>query len=160
MPRCTSTNKFASYDEPEAEINSSEMTGSTYTAEIRVVRPCAECGEEMAEYIFEVEGEVECPTCETECGGHYGTERDLPHEVLPSDKLPEEHPDYAMREVEFEIEADDNIDVSESGGGRYKKNLFQVSVTPSILCLCCNETFEAPQIESEAAAASYFEVLV
>jgi hypothetical protein len=71
--RCSSTNLFASYDEPQAEAESGDISGTEYSVEVRVVRPCAECGEEAAEYNFSLTETLECPNCGTECGGHYGT---------------------------------------------------------------------------------------
>lgn len=163
MPRCTSTNLFASYDEAEAEVESEDLADGTLTAEVLVTRPCAECGEEMASYNFSIEFEVECPTCGPECGGHYqglitnDPAYTLPEGVLPSDKLPEGHDDEIVDVPLMEIDSS-SADVSESGGGRYKKNIFTVAYTASVLCLCCNETFEAEG--TDEAAASDFEVLV
>lgn len=159
MPRCTSTNQFASYDEPEAEIQSEDVSGDQYVAEVHVARNCAECGEEMASYDFTLEADLECPACGTDCGGHYGTERDLPLGVLPSDKLPEGHEGYdTANEIEFSLESSEAPTVDESGGGRYKKNIFTVCIEATILCECCGETFEVNP--SDSAAASEFEVLV
>jgi hypothetical protein len=78
--------------------------------------------------------------------------------VLPSDKLPEDHPDYEEKEVEFEIEDEDEATVDESGGGRYKKNMFTCSIHATIKCLCCDDSFEVDA--SDSAAASWFESLV
>lgn len=63
MPRCTSTMKFASYDEPEAEWYSDpDVSDHTIEAVIRIVRPCAECGEEMAEIELDVSADFDpCP---------------------------------------------------------------------------------------------------
>ena len=66
--RCSSTNRFASYDDPDPEVESESVGGSTYEVTVRVVRPCAECSEEAAENTFEMSEEVECPNCGNQCG--------------------------------------------------------------------------------------------
>ncbi len=156
MPRCSSTNQFASYDEPQVEIDSEDMADGMFSATVHCIRPCAECGEDMAEYTFEISQDVECPNCEEECGGHWG-ERELPERVLPSDKLPEDHEDYLLAPVEWEVDSSEAI-VEESGGTRYKKNIFTCSVAATVRCLCCGEIVEVEG--TDEAAASYFEVLV
>ena len=73
--RCPDCNKFVSYDEGQVEIESSESAlevnaptpvqkGAVYTAEVtmsvnaslRLVLPCGECGAELKEASFELEG--------------------------------------------------------------------------------------------------------
>lgn len=148
MPRCTSTNLFASYDEPESEVESEDYSDGTITVSVRCVRPCAECSEEMAEYTFDMEQEVECPrcgaVCNTACSGEHELDAD-------GNKLPDQAPI-------LELESVDDPDVSESGGSRYKKNIFTCTVTANFLCTCCNESFSVEL--SDEAAASYFDVLV
>ena len=48
--RCPDTNKFAGFDEPEAEADDTSAEGFEVTVEYRAWRPCAECGAEAAEY--------------------------------------------------------------------------------------------------------------
>lgn len=151
MPfRCTSTEKFASYDEAEAEVESEEVNGSTYTATVRCVRPCAECGEEASEYTFEVYEDFECERCGTECPGH-----DPGGNVLDKD---ENGDPIDPVEVEFTLELTNDPEISESGGGRYKKNIFTCTVSAEILCGCCGDTIMVGA--SDEAAASSFEVLL
>lgn len=69
MPRCTSTMKFASYDEPTAEWSSEpEVSDTTVEATIRIVRPCADCGEEMAETELDLSDEFDPCDPDTDTG--------------------------------------------------------------------------------------------
>lgn len=147
MPRCTSTGLFASYDEPEATVESEELAEGTLSIEVRVVRPCAECSEEMAEYTFSMEEDVECPRCGAECNTECSGEHERDEDGNKVDTAPI-----------LQLESVDEPDVSESGGGRYKKNIFTCTVSAEILCTCCNQSFDVTV--SDDAAASYFEVLV
>lgn len=126
--RCTSTNKFASFDEPEVTLEQDEIDGCTYSASVRVVRPCAECGEEAAEYTFELEQELECPTCADD----------------PADG--------------FELIASEDPTCDESGGSRYKKNMFTAEIAFTAKCTACGT--EIADTVSNNAAASWFDSLV
>ena len=63
--RCPDCNKFVAYDYPEPEIMSEDTTGDTYTADVRVVLACADCGTELKDAEMSVEidlsGEHDCP---------------------------------------------------------------------------------------------------
>lgn len=57
--RCPSCEKFVSYDEPECEEqDSAAVDGTTVTANVRVVLKCADCGDELKEATFDLEGEA------------------------------------------------------------------------------------------------------
>lgn len=169
MPRCTSSNKFASMDEAEAEVEDESIDGDLYHADVRVVRLCGECSEEMMEATFEAETAIECDICGPECGGHYGEDRDLPDGVLPSDKLPEDHADYDLKAPELEVdsseaEVDDYNQTTDRRGKpitnyRYQKHMFKVSVSGTATCQCCDAEIEFTA-ESDAQPASAFESLV
>jgi hypothetical protein len=59
MAACPGCQKFASLELGDAEVESEEVQeDGTYTAEIRVVRTSACCGEEMKEARFTIEGDV------------------------------------------------------------------------------------------------------
>lgn len=157
MPRCSSSNKFASYDEPEASIEGEEMNGSTYSAEVRIMRPCSECGEEMAETNLNPEADVECQNCGEECPGHA---LDAEGEIIPGEQLKPGELSYKEPEApEFEIVSSE-VEVDESGGGRYKKNVFTATVTAEIKCLCCGESVEPSVSAEDSCPASGFDVLV
>ena len=42
--RCESCNKFVSYDDPECEVESLDLSGDTIIASVTVTLNCAECG--------------------------------------------------------------------------------------------------------------------
>jgi hypothetical protein len=60
MPYCDECKKFASLElgEPEV-INEPEYADEGVTAEVRIVRSCAECSKEMREYSFDFNTEVD-----------------------------------------------------------------------------------------------------
>ena len=101
--RCESCAKFVSLEtvledeNPAIEVGTFSSEGDaidSLNGSVRVVRTCADCGTEMKSLDFEIEVS------------------DVKIEGAP---LAEE--DWA------DVEAEANINVSESGGGRYKKNL-------------------------------------
>jgi len=169
MPRCTSSNKFASMDEAEAEVDDESISEGLYHADVRVTRLCGECSEEMMELTFEAETDIVCDMCSPECGGHYGEDRDLPDGMLPSDKLPEGHADYQLSAPDFEVdssdaEVDDYTQTTDRRGKpiknyRYAKHLFKVTVTGTATCQCCDAEIEFTA-ESGEEPASAFESLV
>ena len=58
MARCSSCNKFVSFDESEPEVNNLEVDEDGHvTAEVRIVNACAECGEELTEANLEAEAD-------------------------------------------------------------------------------------------------------
>lgn len=62
--RCENCSKFVSFDtevEPEVEdeqIDGDHETGYTYTASVRRVLTCADCGNDMKETTFDIEQDV------------------------------------------------------------------------------------------------------
>lgn len=61
--RCPDCNKFVSYADPEAEVESEELISGEVCIEVRVSLPCAECSTELKEAYLTYEETVECPNC-------------------------------------------------------------------------------------------------
>lgn len=56
MARCPDCNKFVSYDtDQDPEVEGEDASGTTFTATVRRVLPCGDCGTELKEYTFDVD---------------------------------------------------------------------------------------------------------
>lgn len=146
MARCPDCCKFVSYDEPEVEVESEDLSGGTFSASVRMVRPCGECSGELAEYTFEVEADVECP--------HLAD-----HPVPEDEDAPKDEIEYELEGVE--AEPNERTQTTDRNGKpiksyRYQKSFFGVDVTASVRCPVCNEVFEVEAFDE--AQASWFDV--
>lgn len=144
MAACPGCQKFASLELGDAEVDSEEVQeDGAYTAEIRVVRTSACCGEEMKEARFTIEGDVA--------------------EEL-ADHIRAKHPDLAGAEdadlgLGITVEAEPTEDVRRVDrkgkpitNPRYMATLIGVSGTVVIGCGACGETIaEVPYAESMGA---------
>jgi hypothetical protein len=72
--RCPDCNKFVSFDYPEPEIMSEDISGDEYTAEVRVVLACADCGTELKDteltVTIDVAGEHDCENADDDGSDH------------------------------------------------------------------------------------------
>jgi hypothetical protein len=134
MARCPDCNKFVGLETQEPEENdvAAELTGEgeqfSATAELRLVRACADCGTELKETTFEIE-----------------VEGDIIHE---------EDCDPDDRDLDVELT---NVESTETGGGRYAKNMIGVRGEIEVTCqcgACVSTSFK------DAIAASGFDELV
>ena len=119
-----------------AEPEGDDVDVSEYTVQgtVRVVRTCADCGDELKECSFDVSVNLETLTEENH---------------KPSDDEEGE-----QHEMTFEV---DSCEATESGGGRYAKNMIGFELRGTVTCSCgAEETIEA----SDSAAASSFDELV
>ena len=156
MPRCSSTNQFAGYeDDMELEIEDEEVEGAHYAATVHATRLCAECGEEFSEYTFVAETSFECPDCGTmtlpeckECNGHGCDACHGSGEIQDATEEP----------IVFEIEEDGEAEGTDEGGSRYAARYLGVEVTVGIKCGRCEETFSV--VATDSAKASYFDMMV
>jgi hypothetical protein len=139
--RCPDCNKFVGLEtgEPEADLSveaAEDNKSAQITGTVRLVRCCAECGGEMKETTFDVDEQV-----------------DLSGEQI----------DERAEVVAAEIEVT-NIESTESGGGRYKKNMigYNLTYTVSVPWKLGKEE-GAAEIEgnlADAAQASAFDEMV
>ena len=133
--RCPDCNRFVSYDEPEAEIDSYNFSEKQLTAEVRIVLKCAECGEELKEATKTFEKEIICP----ECGSSN----------LECDNID------SNGDSRFEEKDDKGKPIKNS---RYWKTFYIADLVIEMSCLDCkHEWMENEAVEEQA---SFFEELV
>lgn len=133
--RCPDCNKFTGLEFQDPELDGDlEVSEDGVTCNIRLVRTCSECGQEMKEATLEMSG-------------------DLPEQAV--DHLKEHEEDETPHELEIE---ENGIDQIEEGGGRYKKSYFGASVDYKITCSCGQ--FEVTGTVSDKIPASHMEELV
>lgn len=116
MARCPDCNKFTGLENADPEVDESSIDSTQgaidFNYNVRMVRQCADCGQEMKSYDGEAEAHVEL------------------EDIEEFQKLPD-----SIREglidgsISYEVSADTNAEVEESGGGRYKKNIITATVT-------------------------------
>lgn len=52
--RCDNCNTFVSFDEPQVELVDEACNEFEASITLRIFRPCAECGDDLSEYILSV----------------------------------------------------------------------------------------------------------
>ena len=106
--RCPNCSKFVSLEMQEPEENATDFDTETgeITADYRIYRTCAECGEEMKEATIEFSDNADPNFMEE----HQGESHQL-DAVFSAEPL-------------------------EEGGGRYVKSFFGVDLTVEITCTC------------------------
>lgn len=132
MAQCPSCNKFSALEMQDAEVNSVDLNDRTVEAEVRIVRNSECCGDEMKEYTFNSEAEID---------GDLATKMNAIEEADP--------------EAEFEpIEA--TCETIEEGGGRYAKSYYGFRLMVAIM----HDGKELGQVElTDKVAASYMDEL-
>lgn len=110
--RCPDCNKFVSL-ETEAEEEGIDVSGASVDVQVRVVRNCAECSTEMKDNSF-------------------SNSVDIPVDWLA------EHSDSNEGHGDYEAELQ-NLEATESGGGRYAKNMIGFEATVKVTCKCGEE---------------------
>ena len=139
--RCPSCNKFASYDEPQVEINSAEVQNGTLLADVRVVLNSACCGDELKDCEFQIEEDV----------------TDL-HVCPGLDEMPEDS--------EYEVESSDGTgterrETQDKKGKpinyRYQRQYYGAEVMFTVRCLRCDMTFDLT-VDVEEQASSFNEL--
>lgn len=130
MARCPGCNKFPSL-ESEAEVDQDlELNDGTISGSVRVVRRSACCGEEIKELVYELEEDI-------------------------TEKL-EGHLEDGDHELELDAE---DPEVDESGGGRYAKNMIQVTVNYTVKCSCQKDPVHEGSLTHSEAASSFEELV-
>ena len=131
--RCEQCSKWVSLETGEPQEDSIEVSDNgTVAVEVTISRNCAECGTEMK-------------TC------NYTVEEDLDGDWVAAHTPSEEDPDHGDWEV-----STSNMELTESGGGRYKKNMIGFTCTATATCKCGDET--TVELSGEEAASSFDEV--
>lgn len=110
--RCNNCNKFVGLDLGDAEIQTGpdiDESGNI-TCEARIVRNCADCGTELKEANFSLEGQIDVD-------GHEGDGHELEAEESSS-------------------EATERSDGKSNTPSRYRRAFFGVSVDVAVKCSC------------------------
>ena len=139
--RCPDCNKFVAYDEPEAELNQVDISGSTVTSDVRVVLKCADCGTELKD--FELNGEA---TVDHDCS----KKKDFDKKVEAGEEVFE-------IESEGEPEAESRTQTTDRRGKpiknpRYMKTFYGFKLDTEVKCLCCGETETVETTAEEQAS--------
>lgn len=129
--RCPDCNKFVGLDFGDPEVQSLEVDDSgTITCEVRIVRCCAECGQEMKEATLSME-------CDAPTGLTVG-ERD---------------------DAEWEVE-EESVEQVEEGGGRYAKSYFGATVVAKLTVTVDGKaTSESVELTDKVAASEMDEMV-
>jgi hypothetical protein len=178
--RCSSENKFASFDTTELEIQSDDLNGSTIDYEIHLNRPCALCGQEAASADLQLSVDID-HTCEAPdpadsanwlredilwgVPGH-GTFEDRDDALQAAkDDITVITAEWDDSEPEFDLNDSDveEVDTMQSKDRhgkpitnyRYAKHLIGAHVTAHLSCQRCGEDFDAEG--EDTLAASEFE---
>ncbi len=176
--RCPDCSKMVSYDEPQATVESEEVSNEgLVNIEVRLVLPCAECGTELKEttFNFEIDLEHTCENRKTLCEcGHSRIIHDplvgcLPQET--QDKICECKQFQDLGEIGFEIETDNpetteeykpQFTTNKKGEQkpvpmRYQKHYWGVLISGVATCNKCGE--EIPFDDKDDIQASGMEEL-
>lgn len=115
MAKCDCTPKFVGLETGEPDEQQAEINDGVVSIEIRLTRNCSECGSERKETTFSME-------------------EDVSEEIEAHNK--QHHPDVAADALPgLTLEVD--YEVTESGGGRYAKNLIGVTAEYTVTCDAC-----------------------
>ena len=159
MPRpCSSCNKLASLEIGEPEIQSDvELSNSSLTAEVRVVKTSACCGEEMKEYTF---------TLEEDISSALEDHQNAKHTV----EVPEgeEEPEVEVNDDDFSVDAGDPEATERSQthdrhgkpikSFRYRRSYTGVEVPVTVTCQKCNEVVWDGVLKDETENSSFDEI--
>lgn len=140
--RCPDCNKFVSYDtEQDPEVESEDVDGEgTFTASIRRVLTCGECGADLKETTFDIEQSADVPAkCEKNDGGAHD------FSVLECSASPTERTQTKDRHGKPIKSA------------RYMKHFYGIEGEAQIKCDHCDHEVTV-QFSDEAQASSFDEL--
>lgn len=130
--RCADCNKWVSLETDEPQEDSIDVSDDgVVSIDVTVSRNCADCGTEMKNYNFQTEDQID----ESWVAEHaHDDAQDNGH-------------------GEWSVETSD-LESTETGGGRYSKNMIGFSCTATVTCKCGATT---DVILSDSVSASEFE---
>lgn len=138
--RCPSCNKFVGIEAAEPEVNSVEVEadGEAVRADVRLALVCLECGEELSEYNFEIEAEIDEVSTHAQAHDEAGVE-------------------YTLDVEDNGAEAFDRYQTQDRHGKpiknmRYQRHFYGVNVDVKVTCSCGQE-FDAQLTGEEQASA-------
>ena len=132
MARCPDCNKFVSYEEEAPEVELEVDAEGMVTGTVRIVNACGECGTELREATFEVDGPEYGLTAE-QLAKHAGQGHSL----------------------EVEEQSSERTDRQE-GKGRYAKKFYGYDLAFRVTCSCveglkvegsCNDDIQASSMD-------------
>lgn len=156
--RCPDCCKMVSYDEAEPEDAEVNVNGTDVSVSVRITNNCADCGTELKEANFELEGDFS-----EAAGAHECTFDEVEGEAK------REPVEKDAREYEAEVESTERT--SRSGyfdkktgkfvnaGGRYAKTFYGVSVEVKITCSECNGDVTTLTLEDDVQASGMDELV-
>ena len=131
--RCNECNKFVGLETQEPEEDSIEVSDSgTVTIEVTIRRNCSMCDSEMKSLELEATEEVD---------GDFLSKHS-------EDSVMDNGHGHGNWSVEL-----DTIELTESGGGRWAKNMIGFSSTATVTCVCGETT--TVTLEASEAASSF-----
>lgn len=138
--RCPDCNKFVSFDtDVDPEIDNLEVNEDGHvTASVRIVNSCADCGTELTETTFEMEGDVDFSD-ETDHVPHSGEGHEL--------SVEEESSERTYRQ-----------DGKPKTKARYRRSFYGVQVIAKVTCSCGALDVEVEM--SDECMASWMDSLV
>lgn len=147
--RCPDCSKFVSMDNADPEVNSVEVVyngdkTATVTADIRLIRACADCSTELKSLDVQVEETVDLTEMTKDGDGENKVDGDALHTALDS------------LDAELEVEGED-CEVEETGGSRFAKNMIQFSLAVVVSVELNGATYKVPVSLNDEAAAGDFE---
>jgi hypothetical protein len=132
--------------DPEIEDISVDSDG-TVSANVRIERTCAECGDTLKEATLELSWSPEPEDAK----------KLEEHIRLHEEKEAEAGTDAEPFEYEFEVE-ETGVDAIEEGGGRYKKSYFGAHVSFDLKCSCDPSFMISGEMDDKVAASEMEEL--
>ena len=149
--RCDQCNKFVSYDdgqEPEAEL---DLDDGQVTGTVRVVLPCAECGQELKEGTFDVDVDIR-------------EDLEKHNREKHADKISKDEQGNELIEVDnFEVEMNGcEMKTRTKGKGRWTETFYGHSTEFCVNCSLCpasDNGVVCETIEDDLKASSMDELI-
>jgi hypothetical protein len=144
--RCPNCNKFVPLELQEPEVNgdpelsysNGDDSVTVSLEDVRIVRTCEECGEELKEATLSLEGVVEVPVEHTAHDGKHSLE------------------------ATADVEGTERTDGKPGTPGRYRRSFFGAKADVEIRCSCQDakaEPLATLEIEDEVQASSMDEMV-
>lgn len=151
--RCPDCSKFVSMENSDPEVNDISVVYNgdhtfTVTAEVRLVRACADCGTELKDRTAYLEDTIKLSEFSVDGNGILITkeEQDAIHTAM----------DTLAADPDVEDCGDATVD--ESGGGRYAKNMLTLTMSAVVSITVNGVTYEGGiKFTDEAGASEYDE---
>lgn len=137
--RCPDCSKFVSLEMGDPEVNTIDIQDGVITAQVRIVRNCAECGTEMKEANFDPEVDL--------------------HDAMDAEEL-SKHFDEDGHELDgHELSVNEgDCEGTEEGGSRYAKSFFGFNLSFEVMCSCSTEAIYNGDLNDKIQASAMDEL--